>query len=87
MGAAKQADPTRPVIENDWVEPDPGRVFEGEDRWRDLPTPDGDRSRKGVFVTVRLCDWEERVVLPHERTRPKPKADSSSTRKPPGASV
>ncbi|HUR49431.1 MAG TPA: glycoside hydrolase family 2 TIM barrel-domain containing protein [Acidimicrobiales bacterium] len=27
VGAAKQVDPTRPVIENDWVEPDPERVF------------------------------------------------------------
>jgi hypothetical protein len=26
-GAVREADPTRPVIENDWVEPDPGRVF------------------------------------------------------------
>src|SRR6059058_3291776 len=25
--AATAADPTRPVIENDWVEPDPARVF------------------------------------------------------------
>ncbi|HEX8343220.1 MAG TPA: glycoside hydrolase family 2 TIM barrel-domain containing protein, partial [Actinoplanes sp.] len=25
--AVRQADPTRPVIENDWVEPDPDRVF------------------------------------------------------------
>ena len=40
-----------------------------------FPTPTGDRSRKGVFVTVRLHDWSEGVVLPHERTRPKPKAD------------
>ena len=40
-----------------------------------FPTPAGDRSRKGFFATVRLCDWDERVVLPHERTRPKPKAD------------
>src|SRR5687767_14143733 len=40
-----------------------------------FPTPAGDRSRMGVFVTVRLHEWSERVVLPHERTRPKPKAD------------
>ena len=26
-GAIAELDPTRPVIENDWVEPDPGRVF------------------------------------------------------------
>jgi Glycosyl hydrolases family 2, TIM barrel domain len=26
-GAVRAADPTRPVIENDWVEPDPERVF------------------------------------------------------------
>jgi len=30
VSAAKEMDPTRPVIENDWVEPDPGRVFEGD---------------------------------------------------------
>lgn len=28
--AAKETDPTRPVIENDWVEPDPERVFEAD---------------------------------------------------------
>lgn len=38
-------------------------------------TPQGDRTRKGVFAAVRLHEWDERVVLPHERTRPKPKAD------------
>jgi hypothetical protein len=27
VAAVEQADPTRPVIENDWVEPDPERVF------------------------------------------------------------
>ena len=27
VAAAKEVDPTRPVIENDWVEPDPERVF------------------------------------------------------------
>jgi len=26
-GAVREADPTRPVIENDWIEPDPDRVF------------------------------------------------------------
>jgi hypothetical protein len=26
-GAVRDTDPTRPVIENDWIEPDPGRVF------------------------------------------------------------
>jgi hypothetical protein len=26
-GAVREADPTRPLIENDWVEPDPERVF------------------------------------------------------------
>jgi hypothetical protein len=30
VAAAKETDPTRPVIENDWVEPDPGRVFAGD---------------------------------------------------------
>ncbi len=27
VAAAKDVDPTRPIIENDWVEPDPDRVF------------------------------------------------------------
>ena len=27
VAAIRSADPTRPVIENDWVEPDPGRVY------------------------------------------------------------
>ncbi len=27
VATAREVDPTRPVIENDWVEPDPGRVF------------------------------------------------------------
>jgi uncharacterized protein (DUF1015 family) len=40
-----------------------------------FPTASGDRTRKGIFASVRLHDWAERVVLPHERTRPKPKAD------------
>ncbi|CAN5703085.1 hypothetical protein BH20ACT1_BH20ACT1_00430 [soil metagenome] len=30
VAEAKQTDPTRPVIENDWVEPDPARVFAGD---------------------------------------------------------
>ncbi len=28
--AVRDADPTRPVIENDWIEPDPDRVFDGD---------------------------------------------------------
>jgi hypothetical protein len=30
VAAAREVDPTRPVIENDWVEPDPDRVFAGD---------------------------------------------------------
>jgi Glycosyl hydrolases family 2, TIM barrel domain len=30
VGVARAADPTRPVIENDWIEPDPDRVFDGD---------------------------------------------------------
>jgi hypothetical protein len=30
VAAARDADGTRPVIENDWIEPDPGRVFLGD---------------------------------------------------------
>jgi uncharacterized protein (DUF1015 family) len=32
-------------------------------------------TRRGFFGALRLHPWAERVVLPHERTRPKPKAD------------
>jgi uncharacterized protein (DUF1015 family) len=38
-------------------------------------SPDGDHVRRGFFARVRLHPWSDRVVLPHERTRPKPKAD------------
>ena len=31
--------------------------------------------RRGVLATVRLADWSERVILPHERTLSGPKAD------------
>ncbi|HUH02457.1 MAG TPA: DUF1015 domain-containing protein, partial [Kofleriaceae bacterium] len=37
--------------------------------------PGAERTRRGFFAAVRLHPWEDRVVLPHERTRPKPKAD------------
>src|SRR5919201_1855627 len=40
-----------------------------------FPTASGDRIRRGVFATVRLHPWSDGVVRPHERTRPKPKAD------------
>ena len=33
------------------------------------------RTRLGLFAAVGLCDWSERVILPHEHTMPKPKAD------------
>jgi uncharacterized protein (DUF1015 family) len=32
-------------------------------------------TRRGFFASVRLHPWSDGVVLPHERTRPKPKAD------------
>src|SRR5262245_8795755 len=35
----------------------------------------GGLTRRGFFATVRLHPWSDGVVLPHERTRPKPKAD------------
>lgn len=35
----------------------------------------GGSTRRGFFATVRLHPWNYGVVLPHERTRPKPKAD------------
>ena len=34
-----------------------------------------EKSRTILFALVRLYDWDERQVLPHERTMPKPKAD------------
>lgn len=33
------------------------------------------RRRMGLWAAVRLYDWEERVVLPHEETTPKPVDD------------
>ena len=33
------------------------------------------QTRSGFFAAVRLHPWEDNVVLAHERTRPKPKAD------------
>ncbi|MBI2939248.1 MAG: DUF1015 domain-containing protein [Chloroflexi bacterium] len=33
------------------------------------------RTRRGLFALVRVEDWENGIVLPHERTLPKPKAD------------
>ncbi|MBW3649759.1 MAG: hypothetical protein KY458_04250 [Actinobacteria bacterium] len=30
VAAARQLDPTRPMIENDWIEPEPDHVFEGD---------------------------------------------------------
>src|SRR5262245_54238171 len=35
----------------------------------------GGLTRRGFFAAVRLHPWSDGVVLPHERTRPKPKAD------------
>ena len=32
-------------------------------------------TRRGLVATVRLARWEENVVLPHEHTLPKAKAD------------
>jgi uncharacterized protein (DUF1015 family) len=37
--------------------------------------PDGELTRRGFFAAIRLHPWSDDVVLPHERTRPKPKAD------------
>jgi uncharacterized protein (DUF1015 family) len=34
-----------------------------------------DYRRRGIFAAVRLADWSEHIVLPHERTMAKPKAD------------
>jgi uncharacterized protein (DUF1015 family) len=33
------------------------------------------QTRRGLTAIVRLAEWSERVVLPHERTMSKPKAD------------
>jgi uncharacterized protein (DUF1015 family) len=40
-----------------------------------FPTPQGDQARRGFFAAVRVHPWSDLVVLPHERTRSKPKAD------------
>ena len=32
-------------------------------------------SRRGLFARVRLTDWTERIVLPHERTTPGPRRE------------
>ena len=45
-------------------------VFDGG-----VPSGPGERTRRGVFAAVRLHPWDDGVVLPHEHTRPKPKAD------------
>lgn len=34
--------------------------------------------RRSVFATVRLEEWDRGIVLPHERTMPKPRADRLS---------
>ena len=34
-----------------------------------------ERTRWELLVQVRLAEWDERVVLPHERTLPEPKVD------------
>src|SRR5215217_2334484 len=34
-----------------------------------------ERTRQGIFAAVRLAHWEERIVLPHERTFPGPVAE------------
>ncbi len=47
-------------------------MYPYEERFR---TPDGDLTRRGVFAIVRLRPWEDGAILPHERTRPRPKAD------------
>src|SRR5207245_731111 len=35
----------------------------------------GQHRRPGILAAVRLADWDERVVLPHEHTLAAPKAD------------
>jgi len=47
-------------------------MYPYEERFR---TPNGDLTRRGVFAIVRLRPWEDGAILPHERTRPRPKAD------------
>jgi uncharacterized protein (DUF1015 family) len=41
----------------------------------DAPGSSGKRTRKALIARVRLHRWEEGVVLPHEHTLSKPKAD------------
>ncbi len=33
------------------------------------------RARRSLFAAVKLADWEEQIILPHEYTMPGPKAD------------
>lgn len=41
----------------------------------DFPHGDARITRTGLLARVRLTDWEERVVLPHERTTPGPREE------------
>jgi uncharacterized protein (DUF1015 family) len=43
-----------------------------------VPGSGGERRRHGLFARVRVEPWEAGVVLPHERTLPKPKSDRLS---------
>lgn len=47
-------------------------------RYRQTFTPPGSRdrlSRDGFFAAVRIEDYDRRIILPHEKTLDKPKAD------------
>lgn len=44
----------------------------------DAPDGSGRRTRKALIVRVRLHRWDEGVILPHEHTLSKPKADRMS---------
>lgn len=44
----------------------------------DCPDGSGKRTRRALIARVRLHHWDEGVILPHERTLSKPKADRLS---------
>ena len=44
----------------------------------DAPDGSGQRTRKALIARVRLHRWDEGVILPHEHTLSKPKADRMS---------
>jgi uncharacterized protein (DUF1015 family) len=71
-GYARAAELLRAWIDEHALVPDEPSIYLHEHEF----TVDGERrSRRGVFVALRLQPASDRVVLPHEQTFPKAKAD------------